>query len=137
MNMQSSSLTQAIRRLTAALEEETRLARVGALSDLAAAVFAKAEALAAFREACENDQRQREAEAGLDSVVTARDAAAMRRLLIAAEENALVLEAVNATLDDVATRLRTLVGGLADPGVYTLGGPAARHVPAARIDARA
>lgn len=137
MNANPSPLYSAIRRLTAALEDETRLARVGALAELAAVVSAKAEALAAFREVCESEQDGPIPTGDPGAPLSARDAEAMRRLLAAAEENAVVLEAVNATLDDVATRLRTLVGGLADPGVYTPGGPAARHVPAARIDARA
>jgi hypothetical protein len=137
MTIHPSSLTTAARRLTEALDQETRLARAGALADLVAAASAKHAAFSVFQSICETFDPVPVEPPGIGPAIAAEEAGAIRRLIAAAHENALVLEAVNAMLDDVATRLRTLVGGMADPGVYAPGGRAVRHVPAARIDARA
>lgn len=122
-------VTQAARLLTTTLERETRLAHAGALADLAEAAAAKQAAYTAFMQACEGLEPDTIAiEVGLD---------AMNDLLTAANENALVLEAVTTVLDGAATRLRSLVGAMADPGTYDLHDRPRRHVLAARVDSQA
>ena len=122
-----SSLAAAVLRLTAALENETSLARVGALEDLAAAA---AEKQAAFDALCVLHDGSQSCE--IDKMV---DQGIMRALMSAAKENAVVLEAVKSTLDAAAHRLRSLVGSVVDPGTYGRFGQPARHIPAARINA--
>jgi hypothetical protein len=56
---------------------------------------------------------------------------------MAANESALVLEAVKGTLDDFLARLRAAVSSLADPGTYGPAGWRSRHVLAVRLDASA
>ena len=129
MSMRKSPLGAATRRLTEALEQETRLARCGALDRLVAAASAKQNAFAAFSDAGGN--------AAPGETMELADRHAIRDLLLAANENAIVLEAVKSTLDDAAARLRTVLGSMADPGVYSRAGQSVRHVPAARIDAKA
>lgn len=119
-------LAAAARRLRDALRQETALARAGALSDLTAAGEAKAQAFADFRQAS----------AGLGGAPPAAARAALRELLDAAGESALVLEAVGNTLQHAAETLRRTLSAAADPGLYSPRGRASRHVLAARIDAR-
>ena len=68
-----------------------------------------------------------------------RGTAELRRLLAHADENALILEAVTTTLQDLAGKLRRAAAAVADPGTYTLPGNTARgparHVLAARVNA--
>jgi hypothetical protein len=129
MTEQQSQLTVATRRLTDALEQETRLARCGALDRLVSAVSAKQSAFAAFSDAGGG------AVAG--GTLEASDREAIFDLLIAANENAVVLEAVKFTLDAAAAHLRTVLSSLTDPGIYSRVGQSARHVSAAQIDAKA
>ena len=129
MNQQKSPLAMAAQRLTEAVEQETRVARAGALVDLASAAWAKQIAFAAFSEV------QGELEQAQTLEPSDRDA--IHGLLIAANENSIVLEAVKSTLDDVATRLHAILGSVADPGTYSRIGRTVRHVPATRIDAKA
>jgi hypothetical protein len=129
MTERKSQLALVTRRLTEAVEQETRLARCGALDRLVSAASAKQTAFAAFSDAGGS--------IATGETLEAADRRAIHELLIAANENAVVLEAVKSTLDDAATRLRTVLGSLADPGIYSRLGQSARHVPAARIDAKA
>ena len=129
MTEQKSPLAIAARRLAEAVEQETRVARVGALDDLVSAASAKRTAFAAFSE-LQGDATTRE-------TLETSDREAIHDLLIAANENSIVLVAVKSTLDDAATRLHALLASVADPGTYSRLGQAARHVPAARIDAKA
>lgn len=113
------SLVQAARRMAKSLQKETVLARTGSLADLAAAAEAKKLALAEFSAAC--------AARGHLPPATAAERAELRRLLADADENALILEAVRATLQDLAGNLRSIASAIADPGTYTSGGRPARH----------
>jgi len=122
-----SSLTAAVLRLTEALENETRLARVGALEDLAAAA---AEKQAAFEALCAIHEASQFCEI---SECVAKET--VGGLMTAAKENAVVLEAVKSTLDAAAVKLRSLVGSVVDPGTYGRFGQPVRHIPAARINA--
>jgi hypothetical protein len=129
MTEQKSRLAIAARRLQEAVEQETSVARAGALDALAAAAAAKQTAFTAFSDA-RADIPPREA-------LETSDRKAIEDLLNAANENAIVLEAVKSTLDDAATRLQALLGAAADPGTYSRLGRAARHIQATRIDAKA
>jgi ferric-dicitrate binding protein FerR (iron transport regulator) len=117
--------------MIATLQKETTLAQLGALGDLAAAADAKRTALRQFIEAC--------AMRGRTPPATDSERAELRRLLAAADENALILEAVSSTLRDLARKVRAAAATIADPGIYTLPGRPARrserHVLAARINA--
>ena len=123
----------AARRMTESLQKETALARQGSLGDLAAAAEAKKIALQQFSDAC--------AARGRTPAATDAERSDLRRLLSAADENALILEAVSATLQDLARKVRAVAAARADPGTYTLPGRpgcgSARHVLAARVDATA
>lgn len=116
--------------LTVALEQETRLARAGALDALVEAAAAKQMAFATFRHVCENNAPGGEGQ-------THQERAAIKTLLTSANENAVVLEAVKTTLDEASGKLRSLLSSIADPGTYAPGGRTTRHIPAARIDAQA
>jgi hypothetical protein len=124
----SPSLIPAARRLTETLLKETELARLGALNDLAAAAADKEAALREFTDAC--------AARGEATKATSLERTELRRILSAADENALVLEAVGSTLGDLAAKVRTAAATAADPGTYS---PPARknerHVWAASFDA--
>lgn len=122
-------VTQAARLLTTALQRETRHAHAGALADLAEAASAKQAAYNTFMQACDGLEP--------DAIATAVGFDAMNDLLTAANENALVLEAVTTVLDGAATRLRGLVGAMADPGTYDLHDRPRRHVLAASVDSQA
>lgn len=124
-----SPVTQAARLLTTSLQRETRHAHAGALLDLAEAAAVKQAAYNAFMQTCDGLEP--------DAIATAVGFDAMNDLLTAANENALVLEAVTTVLDGAATRLRGLVGGMADPGTYDLHDRPRRHVLAASVDSQA
>lgn len=131
MSSSVSPLTAAAHGLAAALEQETRLARAGALDALAEAAAAKQMAFTAFRHACENTPSGNEDQ-------THQEKKAIKALLTSANENAVVLEAVKTTLDEASGKLRILLGSIADPGTYAPAGRVARHhIPAARVDAQA
>ncbi len=129
MNRKISPIAIAARRLTEAVEQETRFARAGALADLAAAAAAKKTAFAAFSAAREP----------IDTCETldVDDRESLHDLLAAANENAVILDAVKTTLNEAATRLHTILGAMADPGIYSRLGQTSRHVPAMRINAKA
>lgn len=116
----------AAKQLVAALQQETDLARTGALSSLASASEVKREAFQSFKEACAS---------GKVNQAGAADGAALRAILQAAEENALVLEAVGATLGQFLNGLRNLVMSMADSGTYDPVRPVKRHVGALHLNA--
>jgi hypothetical protein len=129
MTQKKSPIAIAAQRLTEAVEQETRVARAGVLDDLSMAAAAKKTAFAAFSDLQGNmDVRE---------TLDVEDRKAIHDLLVAANENAVVLTAVKSTLDDAAARLHTLLGAMADPGTYSRLGRPARHVPATRINAKA
>jgi len=125
----SATLIRATRRMAESLQNETTLASLGALGDLAAAAEAKKIALEEFTEACASH-----------GPMTAGERVELRRLLAAADENAIILEAVSNTLRDLTKKVRAAAATIADPGTYTLPGCAARqpprHVMSACINAR-
>jgi hypothetical protein len=124
-----ASLSQLARRLAVILDRETGLARAGNVAELARVADAKREAFEAFRRVWSEHEAVGHA--------AATDREALRQLLAAVNENALVLEAVHVTLQDMAARLRTALRSVADPGTYHLRQPHRRHVQAAQIDASA
>jgi chorismate mutase len=150
---------QLINQLTDALRQETMLARAGALAQLNHAAAVKREAFEAFRDACmahPSDVRngaEQASEDGKPQQGTAWEAdpqaqhharddrateqAALRDLLMAANESALVLEAVKRTLDEFVARLKAAVGALADAGTYGPQPWRCRDVVAVRLDASA
>jgi hypothetical protein len=113
------------------LQKETDCARMGSLTELAEAAEAKKLALEEFTLAC--------AARGRTALPTAAESVELRRLLAYADENCLILEAVNAALQDLDSKLRRAAADAADPGTYTLPGRtqkrAGRHVLAASINA--
>jgi hypothetical protein len=127
----SASLIPAARRMAKALQKETDCARMGSLGELAEAAEAKQTALQEFTLAC--------AARGRIPAATAAERAELRRLLAHADENALILEAVSTTLQDLSGKLRNAAAAVADPGTYTLPGRTAkrmgRHVLAACVNA--
>jgi hypothetical protein len=129
MNPEHPHFLQVITQLTNALRHETMLARTGELAALKHAADAKQKTFIAFREAC--------AEQETEYPQTDAEEEALRNLLIAANESALVLEAVKGTLDDFLTSLRAAVSSRADSGTYGPTGWRARHVRAVRLDASA
>jgi uncharacterized protein involved in exopolysaccharide biosynthesis len=133
MTTASPSLVHAARRMAASLQKETELARLGALGDLATAAEAKKAAFRQFAQTC--------AERGRTPPASDMERAELRLLLAAADENALILEAVSSTLQDLARRVRAAAATIADPGTYTLPGRPVRrgdrHVLAARVNAMA
>jgi hypothetical protein len=129
--MKTPSLVHSARRMAKSLQKETALARMGSLGDLAEAAEAKKLALLEFSEAC--------AARGRTPPATASERDELRGLLAHADENALILEAVSATLQDLARNLRSAATAVADPGTYTVLGRSARrtgrHVLAACVNA--
>jgi hypothetical protein len=129
--MNPPSLIAAARRMAKTLQKETDCARVGSLDDLAEAVEAKQTAFQEFTLAC--------AARGRMPPATAAERAELRRLLAHADENALILEAVSGTLQDLSGKLRSAAAAVADPGTYTVAGRIprrlGRHVLAARVNA--
>jgi hypothetical protein len=123
------TFVEATAGLTAALRQETMLARTGALGQLGQAATAKQEAFALFQEAC--------AARELRNPGSEEEQEALRALLTAANESALVLEAVRGVLDDFVTRLKAAVSSLADSGTYKRNGQRLRHAQAVRLDSRA
>ena len=129
MTKAAPSLVQAARHLLAALQRETSVARLGAVTDLAAAAEAKRAAFADFKAASVAYDGQ---PPGLPA-----EREALRQLLAAAQENAIVLEAVRQAVEDLPRRLRAAVIAVVDPGTYSLRESGIRHVMAARLDASA
>ncbi len=131
MSASASFFIHAARQMAESLQNETALARLGALGDLAAAAAAKQAAFQEFAQAC--------AARGRVPPATDAERAALRRLLALADENALILEAVSNTLQDLARKVRAAAVTLADPGTYTVPGRIGRrfnrHVLAAQINA--
>jgi hypothetical protein len=127
MSGSGPSLTRVARRMVEALQKETSLARLGALNELASAASDKEAAMRAFAEAC--------AARGDTISASAGEREELRRVLAAANENALILEAVTSTLGDLAAKVRTAATTALDPGTYSLNGRGRRHVRAARVDA--
>jgi hypothetical protein len=129
--MSPPSLVPAARRMAKSLQNETDCARMGSLGDLAEAAAAKKAALQEFTLAC--------AARGSAPSATAAERAELRRLLAHADENALILEAVTATLEDLSGKLRRAAAAVADPGTYTAPGRSPkrsdRHVLAACVNA--
>jgi len=121
------SLVRAARRMTESLQKETALARMGALRDLASAAAEKEAALRVFTEAC--------GARGHTPAATDRERSELRRVLAAADENAVILEAISSTLRDLAAKVRAAATTALDPGTYTPRGRNTRHVRAACVDA--
>lgn len=126
-----TSLVPAARRMGKSLQKETDCARMGSLAELAEAAEAKKIALHEFTVAC--------AARGQTPPATATEQAELRRLLAFADENALILEAVNNTLQDLEGKLRRAASAVADPGTYNAPGRTSkrsgRHVLAACVNA--
>lgn len=119
------SLLQAAAELEAVLRAETGAARQALLPDLMALMRRKQRALAVL------------AAAGPPADEAER--AALRSMMLAAEENALVLGAVAGALQEVRDRLRIELSRAADPEIYAPGEPGRRrrplrHTLAASID---
>src|SRR5580658_3266282 len=129
--MSASALVQAARQMAKSLQKETDCARTGSLGDLAEAVEAKKTAFQEFSLAC--------TARGRTPPATAAERLELRRLLAHADENALILEAVSATLQDLAGKVRSAASELADPGTYSMPGRSPRrsfrHVLAACVNA--
>ena len=129
--MSPPSLVPAARRMANSLQKETDCARLGSLGELAQAAEAKQAALQEFALAC--------AARGRTPPASATECAELRRLLAHADENALVLEAVSITLQDLAGKLRSAAAAVTDPGTYAAPGRTAsrskRHVVAACVNA--
>jgi hypothetical protein len=129
--MNPPSLVVAARRMAKTLQKETDCARMGTLDDLAEAAEAKRAALQEFTLAC--------TARGRIPPATAAEHAELRRLQAHADENALILEAVSSTLQDLSGKLRSAAAAVADPGTYTLPGRtprrSGRHVLAACVNA--
>src|SRR5262249_10910611 len=121
------SMLRAARRIVDALQKETALARMGALADLAKAAADKEDAMRGFAAACAaRDPGQQPTDPEREQ---------LRRVLDAADENALILEAVTSTLGDLSERVRIAASTTFDPGTYNPAGKDARHVSAACVDA--
>ena len=120
-----SPIEDAARALTAALRIETGIARVGALPDFAAAAEGKRKAF---------DRFNRLRAPTYTGPVSTSEREAIRELIAAADESALVLDAVRSTLNDVAKRLSRALGSVADPGTYGRTGRKLRHTLAASVD---
>ncbi len=122
-------LGEAAERLRVVLQAETELARSGGLGEFATAIRDKKAALAAFTEI----MARMEFGSLRGSLA---DRSAVRRLMATADENALVLDAVRSTIDDLAGRLRKALTAMADPGTYGPSGPRPRFAMAARVDTK-
>jgi hypothetical protein len=122
-----SALAQAARRLAAALDAETALARNGALRELMAVAEAKQLAFTRFRDAC--------ATRAPGAPTSENERNALRAVLAAADESALVLDAVQVTLGRFLDGVREAASTLADAGTYAPSGRPARHVLAVHLDA--
>ncbi|MCQ4159937.1 hypothetical protein NON00_08340 [Roseomonas sp. GC11] len=119
-----SAVTQAARQLQRVLEQETAAARQALLPELRRLIEEKRRAVAAM------------GEVGAPSTPEEREA--LRSMMLAAEENALVLGAVAGALEGIRDRLRRDLAQAADPGLYGPGGRPRRRPPrhtlAASID---
>ncbi len=123
------SFVQAAKRLVATLRRETSIARLGGVSELSAAAEAKRAALGDFLAACETR--------GVQPPSRPAEREALRQILSAANENALVLDAVRQAVEDLPRRLRAAITAAVDPGTYSPYGRSVRHVLAARVNASA
>lgn len=123
----STPLLQAAERLRLALEREAAAARQVVLPELHGLIEEKRQAVAAL------------AEAGLPQTEAERQA--LRAMMRAAEENAMVLGAVTGALEQIRERLRRDLQEAADPGLYgPPDGPRRRplrHTMAASLDSTA
>lgn len=124
-----SEVGLAAERLCAVLERETALARAGGLGAFAEAIRDKRAALAEFVAATEQAKQS-------PGPASAADRESLHRLTAIADENALVLDAMRSTIDDMATRLRKALTSASDPGTYGPSGKGPRHALAARLDTR-
>ena len=129
MTPANPQLAETAKRLRAAVQRETELARRGAIAALADAGEAKRAAFAEFRAACD-------AWPGGSTRCDA-DRDILRALLAATDENANVLDAVRATLEGFSAQLRAALERSVDPGTYSPQRRRRSHMPAARIDASA
>jgi hypothetical protein len=129
--MSARPLLPAARRMVKSLQKETDCARMGSLIELAEAAEEKKAAFQEFTHAC--------AARGATTPATAAERTELRSLLAHADENALILEAVSATLLEMDRKLRNAAAAVADPGTYTLPGRApkrnGRHVLPACVNA--
>ena len=122
-----NALIEAARRLQSVLVRETAAARRASLAELTALSEEKQDALTALI-ALEPQE---------DAILAGATRVALRDMLAAAEENALVLSAVAGAMETVQDRLRQDLSAAADPGTYSEAcGPrrALRHSLAATID---
>jgi hypothetical protein len=119
-----TALTEAATTLHAILRQEAEAARQAALPALTALMQDKQAALEAL------------ARAGLPA--TEAERTALRGMMLAAEENALVLGAVAGALETVRDQLRLDLSQAADPGLYAPGTGRQRrplrHTLAASLD---
>lgn len=118
-----SPLLHAARRLQQVLEQEAAAARQAVLPELHRLIAEKRAAVAALAEA-EPPRTEAEREA-------------LRAMMRAAEENAMVLGAVAGALEGVRDQLRSDLAQAADPGLYAPAGPRRaklRHTLAASLD---
>lgn len=118
-----SALLQAARALHQVLEQEAAAARQAALPELHRLIAEKRRAVALLAQA---GPPQSEAERQ-----------ALRGMMRAAEENAMVLGAVAGALEAVRDQLRSDLAEAADPGLYGPAGPRRqrlRHTLAASFD---
>jgi hypothetical protein len=126
MSGMTLALLRASRRMVDALQKETALARLGALAQLGKAAEDKKAALGQFARAW--------AERDPDAKASPVEREELRRILSAAEENAVILEAVTSALGDLSAKVRTAATSAMDPGVYSPAGRPSRHVHAASVD---
>jgi hypothetical protein len=124
-----SPLGESALALCEILIRETHVANNGGLNALSSAVRAKRGAWEKFR-ALSTKATQEETVPGY------ADREALKQLVAAAKENALILEAVQHTINDFAGRLRVALTSAADPGVYGPKGKGPRHALAARFDSK-
>ena len=127
MTTSPSPLLQATAALTEAMQQETALARSGNLHALSAAQEAKSLALTQFNRVWATREPE--------LPPCPEECAALRDLRLAADDSALVLEAVQATLTQFLTGLRKTVASFADAGVYQAAGQATRHIPSVQLNA--
>lgn len=111
------------------LLRETQLANNGGLNSLSSAVRAK-------REIWDKFQKLSAKAAADESIPGEADQQALKELIAAANENALILDAVRTTIDDFAGRLKVALTSAADPGLYGPKGKNLRHAMAARFDSK-
>lgn len=129
MNQSELTFLAATLALNDAVRAETILARTGELARLKKAAAAKQAAFERFREICDAHDPQQ--------ALSDAERNALRDLLVAANESALVLEAVRGVLDNFVDGLKAAVSALASAGTYGPSGWRVRDVRAVRVDASA